>query len=102
MRNEVAFDQPKTVMRVSAVIGEAAIGSVAAVEAAMAAEVAETSMTKASSAVVAATTVVAMVAAAAVATVQAGYLFFPLPRSRFPRAHRFSSLEMLQNSCPFL
>ena len=43
MWNEVAVDQPKTVMRVGAETDKASIGSVAAVEVAMAAEVAETS-----------------------------------------------------------
>ena len=71
VRNKVAVNQSKTVMRLGAETGEAAIGSVAAVEAAMAAEVAETLMTESSPAVVAATTVVATVAAAAVAAVQA-------------------------------
>ena len=71
VQNEVAVDQPKTVMRVGAEISEAVIGSVAAVEAAMTAEV-KPSMAEASSAVVAATAVVATVAAAAVAAAQAG------------------------------
>ena len=102
MWNEVDVDQPKTVMRVGAETGEAAIGSVAAVEAAMAAEVAETSMTEASSVVVAVTAVVVTVAAAAVTAIQARQFFFPLPRWRFPRPHRTSPLEMLQSGCPFL
>ena len=64
--NEVAVDQLKTVMKVAAETGEAAIGSVEAVEAATPAE---TSMTEAPSAIVVATAVVATVEAA---VVQAG------------------------------
>ena len=47
MRNEVAVDQPKMVMKVAAETCEVEIGSVAAVEAVTAVEAAETSMTEA-------------------------------------------------------
>ena len=66
MVNEVAVDQLKTVMKVAAETGEAAISSVEAVEAATPVE---TSMTEAPSAIVVATTVAATVEAA---MVQAG------------------------------
>ena len=72
--NEVAVGQLKTVMRVAAETGEAAISSVEAVEAATPAE---TSMTEAPSAIVVATAVAAMIEAA---VVQAGWFFFPLPQ----------------------
>ena len=64
--NEVAVDQLKTVMKVAAKTGEAAISSVEAVEAATPAE---TSMTEAPSAIVVAIAVATTVEAA---VVQAG------------------------------
>ena len=87
MGNEVAVDQLKTVMKVAAKTGEAAISSVEAVEAATAAE---TSMTEASSVIVVAT---AVAATGEAAVVQAGLFFFPLPPWQFPQAHRTSPLE---------
>ena len=64
--NEVAVDQLKTVVKVAAETGEAAISSVEAVEAATPAE---TSMTEAPSSIVVAT---AMAATVETAGVQAG------------------------------